>query len=77
MTLAPVVYVALDLHVQEELCGDADACTPEEHQADLRRDVRPEDELSGPQADPGGDDTRTDDAPEIAGRIGEIATERS
>ena len=38
--------VALDFHVEEELRDDAEQRAPQEHQADLRSDVRPQDELT-------------------------------
>ena len=46
--------VPLDFHVEEELRDDAEDGGPEKHQADLRRDERPEDELAGRKADAGG-----------------------
>ncbi len=65
--------VALDLHVEEELRDDAEDGAPEEDQARLRGDERPEDELARRQADAGGDDAGADDAPEISRRFGKVA----
>ena len=65
--------VALDLHVQEELRADAEERAPQEDEADLRRDQRPQDELAGRQPDAGGDDAGADDPPEIAWSLGKVA----
>ena len=65
--------VALDLHVQEELRHDTEYRAPEKDEAGLGGDERPEDELARRQADAGGHDAGTDDAPEITGRVGKIA----
>ena len=65
--------VALDFHVQKELGDDADERAPEQDEADLRRDERPQHELSGRQADAARDDARADEPPVVAGRLGQIA----
>ena len=65
--------VALDLHVQEELGDRADGGTPQEDEADLRGDVGPENELARRQRDAGPDDAGANDAPELAGRVGQVA----
>ena len=64
--------VALDLHVDEPLGDDADRGAPEQHQAHLRCDVRPENELARGEAHAGGDHTRTNERPEALGRFGKI-----
>ena len=65
--------VALDLHVQEELRHDAQHGTPEKHEARLRGDERPQDELARGQADACRDQARTNDAPETVRRIRKIS----
>ena len=65
--------VALDLHVQEELRHDAEHRAPEKDEAGLGGDERPEDELARRQPNAGGHDAGADDAPEITGRVGEVA----
>ena len=66
--------VALDLHVQEELRDDAEDRAPQEHEADLRGDVGPQDELAGREPDAGGDDARPDDAPGTGRELGSSRT---
>jgi ATP-dependent DNA ligase len=39
--------IALDFHIDEPLREDADRGTPQQHHADLRGDVRPQDEFAG------------------------------
>ena len=56
--------VALDLHVEEVLERDADDGCPQEAQADVGRDVGPEDVLARADADPGEDDARPEDLAE-------------
>ena len=62
--------VPLDLHVEEVLGGQADQRRPDEDQADLGGDVGEEDELTGGQADAGGDDARADQPPVLLGSSG-------
>jgi hypothetical protein len=50
--------VPLDLHVQKELRDDSDHRGPQEDEADLRSDERPENELAGREPDAGADDTQ-------------------
>jgi hypothetical protein len=46
---------------------------PEEDQADLRGDVRPQDELAGGQADARSDDARSDEPPNLLRRLRQVA----
>ena len=69
----PSRALALDLHVEKELRDDAEHGAPEKHEADLRRDVGPQDELAGgdPDArrdDPGAERCARADAADRAGR---------
>ena len=55
--------VALDLHVDEELGGEADRGRPEKDEADLARDIGKENELARGEADTGRDHAGPDDPP--------------
>jgi hypothetical protein len=63
--------VALDLHVQEVLNGDAEHGRPEKPQADGRRHVGPDDVLARAHAKAGEDDARPQDLAERQ-RLGHV-----
>ena len=65
--------VALHLHVEKELRDDADERAPQQHEPDLRGDERPQHELSGRQADASSHDSRADEPPVVARRLGHLA----
>ena len=65
--------VALDLHVQKELRHDAQYSAPEKHEACLRGNERPQDELTRRQPHACSDQARTNDGPETVGRIRKIS----
>jgi hypothetical protein len=72
-SLARCERIALDFHIDEPLREDADRGTPQQHQADLRGDVRPQDEFAGGESDACGHDARTDQRPQPRWRLGQVS----
>src|SRR5688572_23037182 len=64
--------VALHFHVEKELCDDADESAPQQYQADLRGNERPEHELSGRKAHASRDDAGADQPPVVARGLGHV-----